>query len=284
MKSDFAHHLEILLQNSLLISSEVKVLSEDGFSELEIRSLGNHHVDRSNWYIKVTIFNELTLFDFSFDDSAKNWNDFYLNELNKGFELWFNSLKSLAEKNFEFNFLVDGRRFGIEDFHSDIALGRFEIKSKLRLNQNPTNGYMIPYLDAIRDFVGICTFPLIPAEVETGTDVNREIDFLPEGALTKVMVNRYERSPKNRAACLAHYGFQCFCCGFDFGIFYGDFADSFIHVHHRTPVSELGENYLVDPINDLIPLCPNCHAAIHLDNPPIDPIELRELIRSRKVN
>ena len=26
--------------------------------------------------------------------------------------------------------------------------------------------------------------------------------------------------PKNRAACLAHYGYKCQICGFDFSVFY----------------------------------------------------------------
>lgn len=29
------------------------------------------------------------------------------------------------------------------------------------------------------------------------------------------------------------------------------------------PISEIGEKYVVDPVRDLIPVCPNCHAAIH---------------------
>ena len=34
-------------------------------------------------------------------------------------------------------------------------------------------------------------------------------------------------------------------------------------VHHIKPLSEINEEYEVDPINDLIPVCPNCHAMLH---------------------
>lgn len=44
---------------------------------------------------------------------------------------------------------------------------------------------------------------------------------------------------------------------------YGMFAKDFIHVHHIKPLSEINEEYEVDPINDLIPVCPNCHAMLH---------------------
>lgn len=59
-------------------------------------------------------------------------------------------------------------------------------------------------------------------------------------------------------------------CGFDFGKFYGDEFEGKIHVHHIKSLSEINEEYEVDPINDLKPVCPNCHLALHSkvgDNP-----------------
>src|SRR5690606_34557499 len=44
---------------------------------------------------------------------------------------------------------------------------------------------------------------------------------------------------------------------------YGELGKDFIHVHHIVPLAEIGETYEVDPITDLIPVCPNCHAMIH---------------------
>ena len=43
--------------------------------------------------------------------------------------------------------------------------------------------------------------------------------------------------------------------------------DGFIHVHHLRQLSEIRKEYLVDPIKDLRPVCPNCHAVLHLRNP-----------------
>jgi 5-methylcytosine-specific restriction enzyme A len=86
----------------------------------------------------------------------------------------------------------------------------------------------------------------------------------PEGALRRVYVNAYERNPDARAACIAHYGPSCVVCGFNFGAVYGPLAEGFTHVHHLKPLSEIGEEYQVDPIADLRPVCANCHAIIHL--------------------
>jgi 5-methylcytosine-specific restriction enzyme A len=84
-----------------------------------------------------------------------------------------------------------------------------------------------------------------------------------EGSVRQVTVNAYERNPEARSRCIAHYGATCFVCGFEFGKFYGEAVEGFIHVHHLRPLSEIGAQYEVNPIEDLRPVCPNCHAVIH---------------------
>ncbi len=124
---------------------------------------------------------------------------------------------------------------------------------------------------------------LLPAEeiIETST---AEAEGLWEGALKRVTVNRYERSRVNRAICIAVHGCTCAACGFDFRYHYGDLGDGFIHVHHVTPVSELGDGYRVDPRRDLVPVCANCHAMLHRRNPPLTVKELSELFTSQARN
>lgn len=87
---------------------------------------------------------------------------------------------------------------------------------------------------------------------------------LIEGAVRQVFVNVYERNPTARARCIAHFGPSCVVCGFNFGTTYGPLAEGFIHVHHVKALSGIGEEYEVDPIHDLRPVCANCHAVIHL--------------------
>ena len=84
-----------------------------------------------------------------------------------------------------------------------------------------------------------------------------------EGEEEQFLSTKYERNKKARAACLAYHGTACVICGMDFGKSYGiEFAGK-IEVHHIVPLSEIGEEYVVDPIKDLVPVCPNCHSAIH---------------------
>jgi 5-methylcytosine-specific restriction protein A len=84
-----------------------------------------------------------------------------------------------------------------------------------------------------------------------------------EGAVTTVLVNRYERSATARRKCIEHYGAICAVCSLDFKSTYGQIGEGFIHVHHIVPISSIGETYVLDPITDLVPVCPNCHAMLH---------------------
>ena len=52
-------------------------------------------------------------------------------------------------------------------------------------------------------------------------------------------------------------------CEFNFEAFYGERGKGFIHVHHLSSLAEIGQEYEVDPVNDLRPVCPNCHAMLH---------------------
>lgn len=86
---------------------------------------------------------------------------------------------------------------------------------------------------------------------------------LTEGLKMKVTVERYERSVVARKKCIKEKGCFCHVCNLDFEKTYGELGKGFIHVHHIKPLSDIDGEYVVDYENDLVPLCPNCHAMIH---------------------
>lgn len=103
---------------------------------------------------------------------------------------------------------------------------------------------------------------------------------LPASALTRIAVNRYERDPDAVRLCLAHHGISCAVCGFTFGETFGEAGRGFMQVHHIVPGSRVDASYVLDPLTDLVPLCPNCHAMAHRRTPePYSPAELRRMIR-----
>ncbi|AQU99676.1 HNH endonuclease [Desulfococcus multivorans] len=98
---------------------------------------------------------------------------------------------------------------------------------------------------------------LLPEEIAAATE------SIVEGAVYRVVVSAYERDPEARRRCIAAHGTTCCICGFNFTAAYGPVAEGFIHVHHLHPLSETGGVHRVDPVKDLRPVCPNCHAVLH---------------------
>jgi 5-methylcytosine-specific restriction protein A len=113
---------------------------------------------------------------------------------------------------------------------------------------------------------------LYPDELEPGKSY-------PEGAKRQVRVNAYERSATARRACLAHHGYRCAACDLSFSERYGEIGNRFVHVHHVLPLAVIGSNYKIDPRADLVPVCPNCHAMLHREDPPLSVSELRKRLR-----
>ena len=116
-----------------------------------------------------------------------------------------------------------------------------------------------------------------PEEIRSGS-------IFTEGSVQRVLVNRYERDSRAREECIKHYGTKCFLCGFDFVAVYGEIMSGLIHVHHLKPLSSVQEGYQVDPLRDMRPICPNCHAVVHRREPPYSVDDVGQLIKSRRGN
>ncbi len=110
---------------------------------------------------------------------------------------------------------------------------------------------------------------LLPEEVD-------DTEKYFEGASRKISINTYERNSDARKKCIEHYGYQCAVCLFAFESFFGEIGKNYIHVHHVIPLADIGKEYELNPINDLIPVCPNCHAIIHRTRPPLTIIQLKD--------
>lgn len=105
-----------------------------------------------------------------------------------------------------------------------------------------------------------------------------EDNDLFEGSKKQITVNAYERSSQARQKCIEHYGTKCTICSFDFEKTYGEIGHNFIHVHHIKPLSEIDEKYKINPIKDLRPVCPNCHAMLHKRKPAYSIEEIQDKI------
>lgn len=107
-----------------------------------------------------------------------------------------------------------------------------------------------------------------------------DITFI-EGSASQVTQTRYERNSHARKKCLLYYGYSCSVCEFNFESYYGSLGYQFIHVHHLNKIATIKQEYEVNPIKDLRPVCPNCHSMLHKQNPPFTIEELKEIIKNK---
>jgi putative restriction endonuclease len=131
-------------------------------------------------------------------------------------------------------------------------------------------------VDALKEF-GVEEQGTWLFQEEFGTE-----ETLLEGASFTVQVSAFERNPVARQKCIAYYGTDCAVCGFSFGTTYGKLANDYVHVHHLKPLASIGEEYVIDPIKDLRPVCANCHAVIHLRKPPYSIEEVICMLHSER--
>lgn len=145
-------------------------------------------------------------------------------------------------------------------YELDDVLELYVYNDTISPNINTSNGYMNEE-----------TPELIIAE-----EILDAISEFFEGAKKTIIVNAYERNTKARKLCIDKYGYNCCVCDFNFKEAYGDIGIDFIVVHHLKPLSEINMEYKVDPINDLRPICPNCHSILHRSGLSIE--QLKEII------
>jgi 5-methylcytosine-specific restriction protein A len=125
------------------------------------------------------------------------------------------------------------------------------------------NNDMVYLWNPVKDFIlnEYAKYKNISYDITYPDDI--ENTHIIEGKKQTIIVNTYERNPIARAKCIEHYGYNCSVCGFNFEKVYGKYGKDFIHVHHIIPISTINDTYKIDPIKDLRPVCPNCHAMLH---------------------
>ena len=100
-------------------------------------------------------------------------------------------------------------------------------------------------------------------------------EFISEGRLVNKNVQVRERSNKLRAIAIEHFSrnneIHCNCCGFNFPTYYGDvYGRNCIEMHHKKPIFQYQDNsfeqQVASALENLLPVCPNCHRVIHKNN------------------
>ena len=111
--------------------------------------------------------------------------------------------------------------------------------------------------------------------------------FISEGRRKTVAAQVYERSRLLRDKAIDFYTKDgtvvCEVCGFDFYKVYGDIGRGYIEIHHQKPIYQYEDTdfsvLITEALNNLIPLCANCHRMVHRKRGrPYSIQELREIL------
>lgn len=118
--------------------------------------------------------------------------------------------------------------------------------------------------------------------VYTSTTINnKKIELFDENILINewiqkvINVKTYNRSDRLRNIAINHFKksdwkLYCECCSFCFDLFYwAEISKNYIEIHHKRPIFQYEwEDINVkieNALNNLSPLCSNCHRMIHRD-------------------
>lgn len=97
-------------------------------------------------------------------------------------------------------------------------------------------------------------------------------EYISEGRLVSKNIKVRERSNKLRTIAIEHFSrnneIHCNCCGFNFPAYYGDaYGKNCIEIHHKKPIFQYQEDsfeqQVASALENLLPVCPNCHRVIH---------------------
>ncbi len=97
-------------------------------------------------------------------------------------------------------------------------------------------------------------------------------EIVSEGKIMSRNIQTRERSSRLREIALEYFSrnnmIYCDCCGFNFPIYYGSsYGKDCIEIHHIKPIFQYqGDSFkqVVDnALQNLLPVCPNCHRVIH---------------------
>lgn len=104
-----------------------------------------------------------------------------------------------------------------------------------------------------------------------------------EGERSQREMSFFRRNPRLREEAIKRLGMRCVVCRLDFGERYGSAGEGYIEVHHLNPLAEREDTIAGTPImtklDEVVPLCANCHRVIHRRRPAMTIAELKASFR-----
>ncbi|MBX9706657.1 MAG: HNH endonuclease [Caulobacteraceae bacterium] len=184
-----------------------------------------------------------------------------------------------GDQGFPLIFLLEGRLIDYSwlEFTSDFGFkpGFYLAGQTMRIA--PERVHASPYktVEAFAAALGLGDLPVEPGSVAPEPDRRG----FAEGSRTLREHLRLERSTALVGQFKAGLDdFCCAICGFDFEATFGELGRGFIEAHHVEPLGETGASFR--HVEDLLPVCSNCHRMLHRRWPALRPDELRAIVKT----
>ena len=103
----------------------------------------------------------------------------------------------------------------------------------------------------------------------------------PEDEKTRVQLRLHKRYERNRSLTVKAkriHGYTCGVCKFNFEKGYGELGRGYIEAHHKTPFHLLPMKVRLDPREDFVTVCANCHRMLHRKKTGLPVDELRKAV------
>lgn len=104
---------------------------------------------------------------------------------------------------------------------------------------------------------------------------NTSQKLFDEGFKKQIVRELSYRDPKVVQLAKSKHGTKCIVCKFDFTKTYGSHGEGFIEMHHLFPIA-LGKRKTT--VDDLRPVCANCHRMLHRGKELLSIDELKQII------
>jgi len=263
------------LSSELGVELISKVVTANQTSPYEIRFAG---LDATKSFSLVLSRSwKTTQISFQADAFAGDVVQYLCRTINMNKEQFGAVIESNQSNYSSINLEIDGRPFfGNPAQISENPTLTFEVEA-LTSESSIEYGLLSEQEERLIKFTLSLIASVLPIHKSTFRNPDEVLGF-PEGAVSQILVNKYERDPRNRQEAIAIHGKSCKACGFNFKEKYGNLGDEYIIVHHVVPVSQIGSGYVVDPARDLITLCANCHAMVHREDPPLSVEKLKQIL------
>lgn len=145
----------------------------------------------------------------------------------------------------------------------------FDIEAKFKKDQKTNKRFELLVHQSLLD-------KKLQVQVNTKDKTQQSFD---EGFRTEIVREVAARDKRIIDLAKNKYGTNCSVCNFDFGKMYGSHGDGFIEVHHLYPIAK-GKR--TTKVEDLRPVCANCHRMLHRGVALLSIEELKEIISKKK--